>query len=97
MSREVMYKRPWTIREIKRKVPSKAASLLSDPVHLWRAETGIELIHNEPTTEEQKRIWKNWMSMSDKQKEKSDKKSKALFGMYNCSHHKMIMKQRKQE
>jgi hypothetical protein len=65
--------------------------LLKDPVHLWRAETGIELIHKEPTIEEQKRIWRNWNEMSDEMKKKSDAKSTELFGKDNASHNEEIM------
>ena len=50
-----MYQRPYNIEEIKRIYPHKAKILLNDPVHFWRAETGIELIHKEPTLEEQER------------------------------------------
>ena len=44
-----MYERPYTIEEIRKSYPDSAEELLKDPVHLWRAETGIELIHQEPT------------------------------------------------
>ena len=57
--------------------------LIKDPAHRWRMETGIELIHKEPTNEELERIWKNWQEMSKEQKEKSDKKSLELFGKTN--------------
>ena len=63
-----MYQRPYTAEEIKELYPDKADVLLKDPVHLWRAETGIELIHKEPTLDEQKRIWANWNEMSDEMK-----------------------------
>lgn len=86
-----MYERPYTIKEIKKYHPDKAKMLLSDPIHLWRAEKGIELIHEEPTAEEQKRIWKNWNEMTDEMKKKSDVKSMELFGKDNTSHHKEIM------
>ena len=32
-------------------------ALMNDAVHGWRAETGIELVHLEPTFNEQMRIW----------------------------------------
>lgn len=48
------YERPYTIEEIKEKCPDKVEILLKDPIHLWRATTGIELIHKEPTYTEQK-------------------------------------------
>lgn len=86
-----MYQRPYTAEEIRKFYPDKVEILLKDSVHLWRAETGIELIHKEPTLEEQERIWKNWNEMSDKMKAQSDKKSKELFGKDNVTHHKEIM------
>lgn len=66
--------------------------LLKDPVHKWRAKTGIELIHEEPTTKELERIWKNWNLMSDELKKKSDRKSMALFGLGNKAHYAKIKK-----
>lgn len=65
--------------------------LLKDLAHLWRAETGIELVHKEPTIEEQKRIWNNWNEMSDEMKKKSDEKSFELFGKNNRVHNDEIM------
>jgi len=70
-----MYIRPYSVEEIKNNHPDKAGELLKDPAHLWRAETGIELIHKEPTLEEQERIWNNWNKMTDEMKKKSDKKA----------------------
>lgn len=87
-----MYQRPYNIDEIKKYYPDKAEMLLKDPVHLWRAQTGIELIHQEPTKEEQERIWNNWNEMTDEMKKKSDEKSLELFGKDNASHHDEIMK-----
>jgi len=87
-----MYKRPYTKEEIKKYYPNKAKALLKDPVHLWRAETGVELIHKEPTLSEQKRIWRNWNEMTDKMKKKSDKKSVKLFGKNNLAHNEEIMR-----
>lgn len=86
-----MYQRPYNIEEIFKKYPKKAEVLLKDPVHLWRAETGIELIHKEPTLEEQERIWLNWNKMTNEMKSKSDAKSIVLFGKNNTEHHKEIM------
>ncbi len=77
-----MYQRPYSLEELRDNYPS----LLKDPVHLWRAKTGIELIHKEPTPKEQKRIWENWNKMSKKMKVKSDKKSIELFGKNNAEH-----------
>ncbi|MFA5188966.1 MAG: hypothetical protein WC460_06415 [Patescibacteria group bacterium] len=87
-----MYKRPYNITEIKKHYPDQAEILLKDPVHLWRAETGIELIHKEPTLDEQERIWRNWNEMSDEMKKKSDEKSMGLFGKNNAAHNKEIMR-----
>lgn len=61
--------------------------LKRDPVHAWRAKTGIELIHKEPTIEELNRIWDNWNKMSDEQKSISDQKSMELFGKNNHDHY----------
>lgn len=88
------YSRPMTAAQIKNAYPSKAAVLLADPVHSWRAETGIELIHEEPTVDEQMRISANWDLMSDKMKKQSDKKSMELFGMTNEEHDKKIMSEK---
>ncbi|MFH0846095.1 MAG: hypothetical protein V1851_01700 [Patescibacteria group bacterium] len=88
-----MYQRPYTVEEIKKNYPDKAEFLLSDPVHLWRAETGIELIHKEPVREEQERIWKNWNEMIDEMKQESDKKSLEIFGIDNFSHNQKIMQE----
>jgi len=85
-----MYQRPYNIDKIKEKYAEIADQLLSDPVHLWRAQTGIELIHKEPTKEEQERIWKNWQEMTDEQKVISNKKSIELFGITNEENHKKI-------
>ncbi len=77
---------------VKKHYPDKAEMLLKDPVHLWRATTGLELIHQEPTKKEQERIWKNWTKMTDEMKQTSDKKSLELFGLTNAEHHKKIWK-----
>ena len=63
-------------------------ALMKDPVHSWRAETGIELIHKEPDVWEQFRIYRNWMLMTDDQKSRSDEKAKELFGIDNAAMHK---------
>ncbi|HNV97534.1 MAG TPA: hypothetical protein PKL13_04515 [bacterium] len=86
-----MYKRPYSIEEVKKNYPEEYEFLLEDPVHVWRAETGIELIHKEPTLEEQKRIWKNWNEMTGEMKKKSDEKSIELFDKDNFSHNQEIM------
>ena len=45
-----------------------ADSTPGQKAHLWRALTGIELIHKEPTKRELKRIIANWDLMTDEQK-----------------------------
>jgi len=92
-----MYERPYNIKEIKEHYSDKAETLLKDPIHLWRAETGIELIHKEPTLEEQERIWKNWNEMTDDMKKISDEKSIELFGKDNIMHNEEIMQQWKRK
>ena len=82
------YEPPYTLQQIKAKYPKHIyKKLANDPVHRWRAETGIELIHKEPTKEELNRIWKNWQLMPQKMKDISDKKSIELFGCTNTKHY----------
>jgi len=81
-----VYTPPLTIEEIRKQYPDKADLLCSDPVHRWRAESGIELVHKEPSLEELERIWENWQEMSDEQKRLSDEKSIELFGVTNEEH-----------
>lgn len=59
--------------------------------HLWRALTGIELIHREPSKEELIRIISNWNLMTDEQKRISDEKSIELFGVSNKEHSKKLL------
>lgn len=84
------YDPPMSIKDIKKKGYSH---LLKDPLHMWRAKTGIELIHKEPTLEELNRIWKNWQLMTPDMKRASDKKSKELFGMTNEEHYRKLLKE----
>lgn len=86
------YSPPMSVSEIKKNYPTKASSLLKDPVHRWRAENGIELIHKEPTLDELNRIWNNWLLMSDEQKKISDEYSKKIFGKSNEAHFKELIK-----
>lgn len=65
--------------------------LKDDKVHSWRAKTGIELIHQEPTLGELNRIWVNWNQMNDKQKAMSDQKSIELFGASNEEHYTSLL------
>jgi len=88
-----VYQRPYTIEEIEKLYTDKASMLKNDPIHLWRAKTGIELIHKEPILDEQERIWNNWNEMTDEMKSVSDTKSKEIFGIDNTAHHAEIMKE----
>lgn len=82
------YEPPYDVETLKELYPK----LLDDPVHKWRAKTGIELIHKEPDFAEQKRIFFNWNIMDKDKQEESDKKSKSLFnGLTNLENHNLIM------
>ena len=88
-----VYERPWTIDQIRENLGRKIADKLAkDPVHRWRSDTGIELIHREPTAEELLRIIENWKLMNAAQKRKSNARSKELFGMTNLQHAKELQK-----
>lgn len=88
------YEPPYTIEQIRKNYGDAVANrLANDPVHKWRAETGVELIHREPDIEELKRIIKNWALMTDVQKKLSDKKSVELFKMTNDEHAKKLLKE----
>lgn len=65
--------------------------LRNDPIHAWRAKTGIELIHKEPSLEELNRIWDNWQLMTDEQKQISDNKSIEFFGKDNKTHYQELI------
>lgn len=85
------YDPPYTLAQIKANYPDDVyLKLANDPVHRWRAETGIELIHKEPTDTELERIWKNWQLMSSEQKDISDEKSLELFGVTNNEHYRAL-------
>lgn len=85
------YDPPYTLEQIKTHYPENIyVELANDPVHRWRAETGIELIHKEPTKEELDRIWKNWQLMPQEMKDISDKKSIELFGCTNAKHYSKL-------
>lgn len=53
----------------------------------------LKLIYREPDLENQKRIWENWLEMSDEQKKISDAKSMEFFGLTNTENHKIIMEE----
>lgn len=65
--------------------------LANDPAHAWRMDTGIELIHQEPSLSELERIYANWQLMDTRQKALSDKKSIELFGKNNEDHYKELL------
>lgn len=87
------YDPPYNPKQIRKNYPKFANKLLSDPVHKWRAETGIELIHKEPSKKELDRIWRNWQLMTKEQKRRSDEKSKSLFGLTNEENYKILVKE----
>ena len=84
------YEAPWDVEILKK---NGLERLLKSPCHLWRAETGIELIHKEPTFSEFSHIWINWQKMTPEMKKKSDEKSKELFGMTNEEHYEALLKE----
>ena len=57
----------------------------------WMRETGIALVYPAETQEELVHIWKEWQSLSDDDREQSDKKSIELFGMDNKSHYDILL------
>ena len=78
------YERPYNREEIEKIYGKDLLNrLMNDPVHAWRADTGIELIHKEPTIEELERIWINWNAMNAKQKAISDNACLRFFGKTN--------------
>lgn len=87
-----IYDRPMSLSQIKKNYgPELYNRLKEDEVHRWRAQTGIELIHKEPSKLEFERIWLNWNQMPDRLKRISDKKSLELFGMTNEQHYKKLI------
>lgn len=88
------YEPPWTIDQIRENLGDEVADrLVKDPVHKWRSDTGIELVHKEPTKEELLRIIENWRLMDALRKRRSNRKSKELFGMTNLQHAKELLGQ----
>lgn len=85
------YEPPYTLDQIMQHYPKEIYDKLSScPIHRWRANAGIELIHKEPTEEELNRIWKNWQLMPQHLKDISDQKSIELFGCTNAEHYKQL-------
>ena len=57
LNEDDQYEPPYSLEQIKAKYLENIYNkLANDPVHKWRAKTGIELIHKEPTEEELDRI-----------------------------------------
>lgn len=87
------YEAPYTLDEIEKNYGKEMRNKLEkDPIHNYRATSGIELIHKEPSREELDRIWKNWNNMTPEQKAISDKKSKELFGLTNKENYEKLSK-----
>ena len=88
------YERPYTLDTIKQKYGDEVyRKLRDDPVHRFRAETGIEVIHKEPTRDEFERIVKNWDLMTPEQKKQSDEFSMKQFGKNNTNRIDSIRKE----
>ena len=85
--KEATYSPPLDAKVLKAKYPH----LLKDPVHLWRAENGVELVHQEPDVKELNRIMENWRLMSSDQKAVSESKSRELFGVGNEEHIQVLI------
>lgn len=86
------YDKPYNKQEILDNYGKEVCDkLMKDPAHKFRANTGIELIHKEPTKEELERIWINWNLMDDEQKKLSDKESIRLFGKNNMEHYNELI------
>ena len=88
----IQYDPPYNADEVIEKYGMDVYNRLAqDPAHKFRMDTGIELIHEEPSLEELNRIHDNWQLMSDQQKEISDKKSIELFGLNNEDHYNQLL------
>ena len=58
-NKEAKYDPPYSAKQVKEKYGDKIFKRLQkDPAHKWRMDTGIELIHKEPTLSELLRIRK---------------------------------------
>ena len=89
--KKTKYERPYKLSIIKEKYPIEVyKKLLSNPCHVWRANTGIDMIHLEPDSAEQNRTCKNWRLLPEKYRRISDMKSIELFGYDNLSHEKEL-------
>ena len=72
----------------------KKTSSVGQQAHAWRCVTGLELIHPEPSLEEQVRVFKNWNKMNPEMKKISDKKCLELYGCTNEENYHKIMKEK---
>lgn len=89
----VTYLAPYTYDEIVASYGKGVADRLAqDPAHKFRMDTGIELIHQEPTLEELQRIYKNYTLMPVNLQRISDSKSLELFGLKNRAHYRHLRK-----
>ena len=89
---ESKYSRPYNRKEIETKYgKNKLDQLMKDEAHRFRADTGVELIHQEPTKDELERIMKNWKLMNGVDKKKSDDMSYKLYGMSNEEHYNQLI------
>ena len=89
--KKTKYERPYKLSVIKEKYPESIYKrLISDPCHVWRARTGIDMIHLEPDDAEQKRTCDNWRLMPEKYRRISEEKSIELFGYDNLHHEKEL-------
>ena len=88
------YDPPYSAKQVKEKYGEALyKKLAADPAHKFRMDTGIELIHKEPTLQELVRIGENWILMNREMKVISDKKSIELYGMTNEEHYKLLIQQ----
>jgi len=88
------YEPPYSLDTIKQKYGDEVyRKLRDDPVHRFRAETGIEVIHKEPTRDEFERIVKNWDLMTPEQKKQSDEFSMKQFGNNNKNRIDLLRKE----
>ena len=94
--RSKKYDPPYSAKEVKEKYGEELFKRLSnDPAHKFRMDTGIELIHKEPTLQELVRIGENWCLMNKDMKIISDKKSIELYGMSNEDHYRILINEYK--
>ena len=86
------YDPPMNADEIKSKYGIELYNkLFNDPAHKFRMDSGIELIHKEPTKDELIRICSNWLAMDKDKQIISDNKSIELFGRKNIDHYMYLI------